>query len=159
MKSTLTILVFIAFAVACQGGIAIAKPESKETTAIQESMDVNFKAVARILAALVEVQYESIPLQADILIQHADELLVAPPSAIRNAMEKEVFLSYATNLSTAAKRLKIMAESMAKADAAGAMPVQLVSDALRSGAAQRMGEIVSACTICHSQFRFHNGNR
>ena len=116
-------------------------------------MGSNFQIVARVLSDLVGGRYEALPAQAQIMVQHAGELAASPPASLQNAAERAVFLAYATNLRIAATQLLATSERLAKRDQARTAPGDLSVDYLRSAAAQHFGAVVTACALCHSQFR------
>ncbi len=130
-----------------------ALAQEKSTKPMQMLMGGNFQMVARILSDLVDGRYESLPSQAEIVVRHATELAAAPPPSLQGAAERAVFLAYATNLRLAASQLLIVSKRLATRDQQRGTPGDLSVDYLRSAAAQHFGSVVTACALCHTQFR------
>jgi hypothetical protein len=144
---------FVALGIA--GGLlagTVVFAEERAVKPAESLMGGNFQIVARVLSDLVDARYESLPAQARIMVQHATELAAAPPAGPQSSAERSVFLAYATNLRIAASQLLATSERLAKQDRRSA-PGDLSVDYLRSAAAQHFGNVVTACALCHSQFR------
>ena len=127
--------------------------QEKSGRSLELLMGGNFQIIARILSDLVEGRYESIPPQADLMIRHASELAASPPANLQGAAERAVFVSYAMNLKLAATQLGAVSRRLAKRTPQRADNGDFSLEYLQSSAAQQFGNVVSACTICHSQLR------
>jgi hypothetical protein len=129
------------------------RARDSETKPMDMLMGGNFQIIARVLSDLVDARYASLPGQAQLMVQHAAALSASPPVTLQNTAERAVFQAYATNLRLAATQFLAVSERLAKRDKTPNAAGDLSLDYLRSSAAQQFGNIVTACALCHSQFK------
>jgi hypothetical protein len=145
-------VVLLLLAVGTVAGTATSA-EDASGRSMRQLMGANFQAVARILSDLVDARYDAIPQQATIMMQHADQLIAAPPTSLRTSADRAVFLAYANNLRQAASGLLAVSENLAKRDPLRILPGDLGLDYWRTAAARDLGDIVTSCAVCHGLFR------
>ncbi|MFI5399647.1 MAG: hypothetical protein ACHQZQ_01170 [SAR324 cluster bacterium] len=151
MRALKTSLVALGLVCGLLTGAGVTAQE-KESNPLQLLMGRNFDIVARMLSDLVQGRYDSLQMQAELMVRHATDLAAAAPDG-HGAAERAVFLAYATNLRLAASQLLTVSERLAKQGQQPGTPGNLSVDYLRSAAAQHFGNVVTACALCHSQFR------
>jgi hypothetical protein len=135
-------------------GFAVAATEPNATD-LKKVMGDNFQRVAMILNNLIAARYESIPHEAELIVEHASLLIKSPPREVKTQEERSMFLTYASSLKTSAMNLLEVTKELAKRDKQQNTPGQLSVDYLRVAAASHYGIMVTNCVLCHNQFRRH----
>ncbi len=121
--------------------------------AIKKLMGDNFQNVARILVELISARYENLPKEAETIAQHANRLMEAPPASLKTKQERDLFLSYATNLKISAEHLMVVTTELARRDQKTVSAGDMNVDYLRAVAAEHFGTVITNCVLCHNQFR------
>jgi hypothetical protein len=138
-------------ALSLAGTPVLAQDSSK--LPIKQLMSENFARVGKILTDLIAARYTETPKEADLIVQHANQLIASPPPSIKSDDDRAVFLTFATNLRLAATNLKDVTQVLASRDKEAAGSGELKVDYLRVAAASHYGNMVTACVLCHNQFR------
>ncbi len=127
-------------------GLGVAKPAT-----IKEMMGENFAGLQTILVALVTSNYETVPVYADLIREHAVELTrTVPDNAKAN---RDQFLAYAYNLQGHAADVKSIVEVLIERDKTLTDAEELATDQLREALAAHYGGMVTTCVACHNRFR------
>lgn len=151
MKKQCVRIVVLALAMAWIAGMAQAADES--STDLKKVMGDNFLRVALMLHDLIAARYETIPHDAELIVDHAKLLIASPPRDLKTPEERSMFLIYATSLKSAASNLLMVSKELADRDKQQGTPGNLSVDYLRVAAAQHYGIMVTNCVLCHNQFR------
>ncbi|MDH3519950.1 MAG: cytochrome c [Myxococcales bacterium] len=140
-------------ALACVAIIAVVVTSASVAGAkstIKEFMGENFAGMHTILVALITSNYASVPAQAAVIRDHAEQLTELVPDRAKN--ERDQFLSYAYNLKSHAQDLKVIAELLIKHDQEK-KDGDLSTDQLREALAAHYGGMVTTCVACHNRYR------
>lgn len=153
MKRFLVLMVLIVVLVPpfCMEGMAGSV--SNQKSRISTLMGENFGYLQVILMDMIRGDYRAIPLAADVLKVHAQELR----GLVKSIPEKNRtdFLNLAYNLETSASNLKMTTEVLVKNDRKRAKAEDLKIDYMRDTVAALYGSVVITCVSCHNQFRRH----
>lgn len=142
----------LVLAISWVAGIALAATEPSSPD-LKKVMGDNFHRVAQILNNLIAARYDTIPHDAELIVEHATLLMKSPPREIKTQEERSMFLTYATSLKMSATNLVEVTTELAKRDKQQHTPGQLSVDYLRVAAASHYGIMVTNCVLCHNQFR------
>ena len=116
-------------------------------------MGDNFKKIQEILVDLITSNYGTLSHDVDGIRRHAESLAQSPPTTIKAADERMMFIGYATSLRNSATALIAVTDELIRRDkereASGALKV----DYLRADAALHYGSMITQCVLCHNQFR------
>jgi hypothetical protein len=121
---------------------------------IKTLMGENFARVGVILNELIGARYESLPQQAELIKNHAVQLIEKPPASVSSKPDLDMFVTYANFLKRSASSLEAVTAELLKRSQASTQPSgELSVDYLRVAAAEHFGNVVTACVLCHNQFR------
>lgn len=115
---------------------------------LKELMGENFGGLQTILYALISANYGAVPEQADVIIDHAQQLTDMVPESAKD--ERMQFLAYANNLGAHAADMKSISKVLMERDKARA---ESSTDYLREALAAHYGGMVTMCVACHNRFR------
>jgi len=148
-----TILRFVLAGLAL--GFAFTAPvlAADDARSIKQVMGENFQNVHKILNDLITSNYVTLPKDVAAIHNHAEALAKRPPAGISSREERDLFVSYATNLRVAASHLITVSEELIRRDEKPAAPGALKIDYLRVVAAEHYGAMITSCALCHNQFR------
>jgi hypothetical protein len=152
MRKRSAIIAALILAMAWGAGMGLAANEPSPGD-LKKVMGDNFQRVALILNNLISARYNSIPHDAELIVEHATFLMKSPPREIKTPEERSMFLTYATSLKTSASNLLVVTTELANRDKQRNTPGQLSVDYLRVAAASHYGIMVTNCVLCHNQFR------
>jgi len=122
--------------------LAVAK------TTIKELMGDNFGGLQTILFGLISANYAAVPAQADVIHDHAEQLVGLIPESAQK--ERAQFLAYANNLGAHASDMKTIALELMKHDKERGVSS---TDYLREALASHYGGMVTMCVACHNRYR------
>jgi len=146
--------VALALALGWLAGTAAAAGDTS-STGLKQLMGENFQVVGKILTDLIAARYDSIPAESEAIMKHADQLMAMPPASVKSKAERDLFLSYATNLKIASSHLMVVTTELAQRDKEHKGGGEMNIDYLRAVAAEHYGSMVTSCVLCHNQFRRH----
>jgi len=127
-----------------------------DDTQLKMLMGDNFGRAGSILTDLIAARYQALPQKAEAIRQHAVQLIEKPPSFITGKEGREQFTTFATFLKNSAQSLEEVTTQLAKRDQEHAKTSgELSVDYLRVAAAEHFGNMITACVLCHNQFRRH----
>lgn len=126
---------------------------ANDSQAIKQLMGDNFQNVHKILNDLVTSNYGTVPHDVGVIRHHAELLAKSPPAAIKTEDDRLVFIGYATNLRSSAAALIAVTEELIRRDKERDSSGELKIDYLRAVAASHFGSMITACVLCHNQFR------
>lgn len=132
--------------------MSITGVAAAEDVPIKQLMGENFNHVALILNQLIAARYDALPQEADTIRKHAVQLIEKPPASL-TTKDQGKFLTFATFLMNSASSLQEVTTQLAKRDKERAKPGELSVDYLRVAAAEHFGNVITACVLCHNQFR------
>ena len=120
---------------------------------IKQLMGDNFQNIHKILNDLITSNYATLPRDVGVIRQHAEVLAKSPPAGIKTEDDRLLFIGYATNLRSTASGLIVVTEELIRRDKLPVATGELRIDYLRAVAASHFGSMITACVLCHNQFR------
>jgi hypothetical protein len=87
-----------------------------DARSIKQVMGENFQNVHKILNDLITSNYTTLSADVGVIRTHAEGLVKRPPAAIPTREERELFVSYATNLRVAASNLITVTDELVRRD-------------------------------------------
>lgn len=138
------------------GGVAIAVSLAMASTAaekqnIKSLMGQNFAGLQTILVALVTSNYAQVPAQAEVIREHANELMHMVPESAKG--ERDQFMTYASSLRSHAEDLESISKILMQHDKEKMAGGKLGTDQLREALAAHYGGMVTTCVACHNRYR------
>lgn len=127
-------------------GLAVAQDD-----AFREAMGRNLGALQRILIGLVNMNYQGIVPDVELIRAHASQLTQESPDRAKADLDQ--MRAYAYNLEGNAKNLKSTIELLIQHNKERTVRGELAPDHLRDVAAAYYGGTVSMCVACHNRFR------
>ena len=127
--------------------------ETPAAAGIKNLMGDNFVRVQNILYYLITSHYSEVVNEARQVEAHAQELLTGKVAGQSVKTPSDQFMLYAGRLKASASNLAVVSAEMAMHDQASATTGMLSVDYLRTVAAEHYGDMITACVLCHNQFR------